>query len=194
MPSKGEFHSDEARRLIINARKRQVPPPLARRGITPNEYFGALARGRRWCSGYWCKKFRPVNDFSPTAGKCKRCAAKMQQQRREGLSKEKREEQAQYLRDWRKKNTAHVRTQHLARKYGVTHEWYETKLAEQGGHCAMCPETKVISGRKYLFVDHHHGTGSSRGILCYRCNTFIGQLEKPGWLDAALAYLGKYKT
>lgn len=79
----------------------------------------------------------------------------------------------------------------LEKKYGVTADWYDRKLAEQGGHCALC-EVDCVANRKYLFVDHNHETGAVRGILCYRCNTFVGQIEKKGWIESALAYLARY--
>ena len=53
---------------------------------------------------------------------------------------------------------------------------YERKLETQGGKCQIC------GGINYkgiaLAVDHHHSTGSIRGLLCNRCNTVIGLLEE----------------
>lgn len=73
------------------------------------------------------------------------------------------------------------RQYNLKRKYGMTVEQYDKLLAEQGGVCALCgePETSTFRGTvKMLAVDHDHGTGLVRGLLCYRCNTDLGKYEK----------------
>jgi hypothetical protein len=66
-------------------------------------------------------------------------------------------------------------------------------LAAQDGVCAIChkPETMVRLGKVIrLAVDHDHGTGEVRGLLCYRCNRLLGNLERlPDWLESASAYL-----
>ena len=77
--------------------------------------------------------------------------------------------------------------------YGITPEWYEAKLAEQGGACAMCPNTVSDVGR-WLAIDHCHQTNQIRGILCGRCNNSLERLEVEGWLEKALAYLERYKN
>lgn len=68
------------------------------------------------------------------------------------------------------------------RKYGLTTEQVALAVAEQGGRCAICGKVKR------LVVDHHHATGRVRGMLCIRCNTFLGYLESED-LEAAIAYL-----
>ena len=84
----------------------------------------------------------------------------------------------------------------LKTKFGVTPEWYETKLAEQGGHCALCPST--LSGKSEqtrLSIDHNHVTGDIRGLLCQSCNAALERIETvPGWGEAAVAYLTCYAT
>ena len=74
--------------------------------------------------------------------------------------------------------------------YGVTPEWYEAKFAEQGGTCALCPNTHS-DGRK-LSIDHNHVTGKLRGLLCARCNATLERVEIDGWCKKALAYLEHY--
>lgn len=68
-------------------------------------------------------------------------------------------------------------------------------LASQDGVCAICerPE-KVIDPRngriKALAVDHDHGTGDIRGLLCQNCNKGLGNLgDSVEILMAAAAYL-----
>ncbi len=63
----------------------------------------------------------------------------------------------------------------------------------QGGVCAICeqPETAQRSGRaKWLAVDHDHGTGAVRGLLCSNCNPMLGYAkDDPALLRAAASYL-----
>ena len=85
----------------------------------------------------------------------------------------------------------------LRHKFNVTIEWYEGKLEEQGGVCAIC-ERPDPSGRS-LAVDHDHsccpGKTSCgecvRSLLCGNCNTGIGKFQDDvQLLQAAIAYLG----
>ncbi|MEU3452166.1 endonuclease VII domain-containing protein [Micromonospora sp. NPDC006766] len=80
----------------------------------------------------------------------------------------------------------HGRNRRYALRYGVTVEWYEAKLKEQDGRCAICgarPE-------KRLAIDHCHVTGKARGLLCFLCNSALGRFEDdPARLRRALAYL-----
>lgn len=80
------------------------------------------------------------------------------------------------------------RAGHLRRKYGITLDQYDALLASQGGVCAICkaPPNDVIS----LHVDHEHGSGRVRGLLCIKCNNAIGLLnEDPELFAAAVRYL-----
>lgn len=80
-----------------------------------------------------------------------------------------------------------VRGRHRKYRYGVTAAEYARVLAEQGGHCAICPSTKR------LVVDHDHATGRFRAILCNGCNVAIAHLhENIDTARAALAYLEKH--
>jgi len=74
--------------------------------------------------------------------------------------------------------------QRLKRMYNITLEDFETLLKLQGKLCAICKEPKV------LVVDHDHETEKVRGLLCYACNTGLGQFkDDPRLLDAAVLYL-----
>ena len=80
------------------------------------------------------------------------------------------------------------RRSHLKRKYGITLEEYDQKLAEQGGVCAVCgrePRPDIS-----LHVDHSHTTAKLRGLLCFPCNVAIGLIrEDHDRLDAIRRYL-----
>lgn len=85
----------------------------------------------------------------------------------------------QWFRDNRERNKENKHRWNLANNYGLTPEEYVAMLQEQGGVCAICgePETKKHgrTGTEFrLAVDHCHGTGRVRGLLCQTCNRVIG--------------------
>lgn len=63
---------------------------------------------------------------------------------------------------------------------------YASRLAAQGGTCALCPATPKT---RKLDTDHDHKTGVIRGLLCHWCNRRLGQRSSPEWLRAAADYL-----
>jgi hypothetical protein len=80
------------------------------------------------------------------------------------------------------------RAGHLKRKFGLTPAEYESKLAAQGGGCALCGRAPA-PGRQ-LDIDHDHKTGAVRGLVCNTCNQGLGQFrDDPIRLAAAAAYL-----
>jgi hypothetical protein len=82
--------------------------------------------------------------------------------------------------------TENRRARLLMQRYGLTVEQRDRMLAQQGGLCAICakPPAKPV-------VDHCHGTGTVRGILCHGCNLKLAGIDQPAFLAAALAYLGR---
>lgn len=69
----------------------------------------------------------------------------------------------------------------------VARAFYETKLVEQQGVCAICGHDDLT---RNLSLDHCHITNCLRGLLCGRCNSGIGLLnDDPQLLRAALQYL-----
>ena len=67
---------------------------------------------------------------------------------------------------------------HLLRKYGLSLSQYRALLGSQGGRCAIC--LREPNQKSRLHVDHCHGTGAVRGLLCSDCNTAIGLLRDKG--------------
>lgn len=79
------------------------------------------------------------------------------------------------------------RQAYFKRKYRITQEYMDALLLKQRFLCPLCgrslTDTKVV-------VDHNHMTGEVRGLLCYRCNTLLGQAEDSlSLLAKAMAYL-----
>jgi Recombination endonuclease VII len=97
----------------------------------------------------------------------------------------------------REGNQERYRDGHLRRKFKSSHKVYVEKLLEQKGVCANCgnPETRADkNGRISEFqVDHNHATGKLRGLLCFACNTGLGQFrDSPDLLRKAANYLEKW--
>jgi hypothetical protein len=70
----------------------------------------------------------------------------------------------------------------------LTDQEYADILAEQDGHCALCPGT---SKRGKLHTDHDHRTGLIRGLLCFRCNRALPAYVDAAWLRRAADYLDR---
>jgi hypothetical protein len=61
-------------------------------------------------------------------------------------------------------------------RYRIDPAIYDELLEKQQGVCACCRLSETgKSGR--LHVDHDHGTGRIRGLLCSRCNVALGLLR-----------------
>ena len=74
-------------------------------------------------------------------------------------------------------------------RYGITEDERQAMVDAQGGVCAIC---KGLPGSKGLHIDHCHETGRVRGMLCYSCNTLLGNAhDNPDILLAAISYLEK---
>lgn len=88
------------------------------------------------------------------------------------------------------------RAMNLKRIFGIDGDWYDAKLSDQGGVCAICdsanPQNK---GMKFFAVDHDHVTSRIRGLLCSKCNGALERFEKfPDWGNRAIAYLAHYQA
>lgn len=68
-------------------------------------------------------------------------------------------------------------------RYRIRQEEYDALLERQLGTCAIC------KARPPRCVDHDHGTGVVRGLLCQSCNTGLHMFEDERLLQAAKAYL-----
>lgn len=64
----------------------------------------------------------------------------------------------------------------LLRSVGINLAEKIEMIERQGGRCRIC-DIPFVSTR-HTHVDHNHGTGIVRGILCNICNTKLGWFEK----------------
>lgn len=76
----------------------------------------------------------------------------------------------------------------LRRTYGITQAEYDALRASQGNRCAICRTDKAggsvkpsgthkKSSYSDWHIDHCHGTGRVRGLLCHRCNSVLGYVK-----------------
>lgn len=55
--------------------------------------------------------------------------------------------------------------------YGLQPGEYEDQLEYQDGYCFIC--LRARGGRRRLAVDHHHGSGTVRALICGPCNKML---------------------
>lgn len=72
--------------------------------------------------------------------------------------------------------------------YGLSDKQFLDLLYAQHGLCSICQV--AFSKRVRPVVDHCHGSGDVRGLLCHHCNTGLGLLgDNPQILKRAIKYL-----
>lgn len=76
-------------------------------------------------------------------------------------------------------------------QYGITIQEYDDMVRLREGRCDLCKKIpKGKHNQNVLHVDHDHGTGKIRGLLCSSCNRGIGFLREDAELLArAAAYV-----
>jgi hypothetical protein len=85
------------------------------------------------------------------------------------------------------------------RYYNITAEDYAKMFSKQDGKCAICHQPETVLDKngetKILAVDHCHVTDKVRELLCYACNSMLGQArDKIETLEAGIAYLKKHSA
>lgn len=81
----------------------------------------------------------------------------------------------------------------LLRRYNLNKADYDALVESQNGLCALCKKIPLQVKPRPLFVDHCHKSGKVRGLVCVRCNTLLGFLEKSlHLLSPAVMYLVKH--
>ena len=77
----------------------------------------------------------------------------------------------------------------LGRRYGLDATQVEWLRLQQGGVCAICRVGEAAH------VDHDHGGGRIRGILCFNCNRGLGKFgDDAGLMLEAVDYLERAAT
>ena len=77
------------------------------------------------------------------------------------------------------------------RRYGLTHEAYESMLVAQNRVCAICHKPNIEGYA--LSVDHDHKTGKVRALLCVKCNMALGGVnDDVDLLSEMIGYLMRH--
>ena len=85
------------------------------------------------------------------------------------------------------------RKSHLKRIYGLTLEEFNEKLKSQNNVCAICDNYNTRDKHGVMAVDHNHITNKIRGLLCFKCNSALGNFnDNKELLIKAIKYLEKY--
>lgn len=150
-----------------------------------------------------CGLNRPASAFSPMPSSgdglysyCKRCKANRVQDHRdrnqEEVNRKARERGATA------EGRRATRESNLKTKFGVGHAYYENRLDDQGGRCAIC-RTLPSPTEKHFAIDHVHDNRPRsnmrlRGVLCHNCNRALGLInDDRNALHAAAQYLERFQ-
>ena len=83
---------------------------------------------------------------------------------------------------------------HYLYSYGIPTQDVRAMLEEQAGRCAVCSVEIILSvkgTRGSARLDHDHETQEIRGLLCNRCNSYMGAIDSD-LLPRLLEYKEKY--
>jgi len=136
----------------------------------------------------------PLKDEAARKAYMKEYHAKWYKEHKEKRRKQIAEYAAGKPKEWIQ---AKGRKCHLKRRYNITPQEYETKLASQDYKCAVCGKDASDNKRggklDPLHVDHCHKSGNLRDLLCYSCNSGLGQFKDSiETLQKAIDYLHKH--
>lgn len=73
----------------------------------------------------------------------------------------------------------------VQRVYGLAPGGYDALLKAQKGRCYICHRRP--GKRRSLAVDHNHRTGEVRGLLCTKCNRYLGWILDDPYAAARIA-------
>lgn len=91
-------------------------------------------------------------------------------------------------RQWQDENRERARSHRkrwrMKAQYGITPEERKKIATKQKHRCKIC-RRKVA-----LVIDHCHKTGKVRGLLCIKCNSYLGHFkDDPRLFERAISYL-----
>jgi len=77
------------------------------------------------------------------------------------------------------------RRRRIKSEYGITIDQYEEMYKSSDGRCYICGDF-----HPQLCIDHCHGTGRVRGLLCSTCNRGLGHFKDNVFtMQSAIDYL-----
>jgi hypothetical protein len=154
------------------------------------------AHGNELCANCWSQDQRDRD--TPYAQKQRESAREWQRKHSKTWQREKYkqnpEKHRQEKREYWAKLSAEERWEiNLKSAYGIMAAEYYAILDRQNGCCGVC--LKPPTDNKKLFVDHVHAAEfvEIRGLLCGRCNTLVGYIDKTNKenLERAINYASR---
>lgn len=167
--------------------------------LLPPENFHKNSKSAR---GYQYKCKSCVKDYDKTDHRLSYQREKVSEWRASNPEKRAEQKLRHYLKnkekidqkakDWYNNNKDKYKDRAMRRKYGISTEVYNQMRESQNYRCAICGlgEESLTKG---LVVDHCHGSGKVRKLLCTTCNTGIGMFkDNPRILALAVDYLKEF--
>lgn len=166
------FYCSECRR-ITQKRSKAARAQRDGRNYSPRPQPEPVPDGMRRCPD--CRRVLPLDDFVRNRSA------------RQGRGTYCRPCQRARVRESRIRVHGDSRHYHLTHRYGIGSAEFDELFAQQRGLCAICH----IEAAEH--VDHDHGTGAVRGLLCFTCNVGLGNFkDDPRRLLSAVDYLEGY--
>lgn len=82
---------------------------------------------------------------------------------------------------------------YLRKHYKMTLQEYEELVDRAGGKCEICHREGFLmrdTHKSPLVIDHCHGSGTVRGLLCHNCNRALGLFrDNTEVMNRAICYL-----
>lgn len=161
-----------------------------RRAARASGKIATVVKSEKVCNR--CQESKPSELFYRDTGCADGLSTLCKECRNLSMTKWRKENRWKYnksMRDFRAANREWAKNNDLMRSYGITLEVYNKMFEDQKGVCMTCH--KPQRGKRPLVVDHDHGTGKVRGLLCYGCNRLMVLLDNPELLASATAYKAK---
>jgi len=100
--------------------------------------------------------------------------------------------------EWRSRPGQKAKTENLRliKTYGLSFDQFNELFTVQGGRCAICDRHQTeLPGKARMHIDHDHETGQIRGLLCFKCNSAVGNLDDdPARMLRAVKYLETHRS
>lgn len=84
------------------------------------------------------------------------------------------------------KTPEQLRERRMLTIFNLTLEMWDIIFNHQKGCCGLCGKK---FGDEIILVDHDHYTGQIRGLLCFRCNSSLGENVTLEFVDRVRGYL-----
>lgn len=131
-----------------------------------------------------CKKQKSSDKFSKSKCRfdglqswCKSCMKKWRDKTYARTDKSRKVNKAWVIKQKKLQGKNFCKKYRIKHLYGLTLKQHKEIYIQQNGCCAICNESVPYDK---IFTDHNHavGKGKMRALLCNRCNTMLGYLEK----------------